>query len=544
MRRLRAALYRPSRIGLRLFAFNLLVVFVPVIGVLYLDVYEARLRQVQEAGLVQQARILAAALGDRTTLDGSEIARAFARLERRSDARFRVYDLSGTLIADSARQAAGTAADEPARYKNAGERDVRRRRLYQIGAWLANTHGRVTSFVRWARGRSPGDGATAIQAGRTPPEVRTALEGRYGSDTRVTGGQRSVTLFSAVPVRHDEAVTGAVVASQSTLRILLTLYDIRLRIFEIVIASLAAAVFLTALASTTIVGPLTRLRRQASALAERRGPLPASFPGAERRDEIGALARALGELTRRTNDHIQLLQSFSADVSHELKNPLASIRTAAEMMAEADSSEERRRFQDLMVRDVARLERLVSGLRDVARVEGQIEADVSEAIDLPGLMSDLVASLDATALNGRHVDMVMDGRSVRVIASPERLRQVFENLLANAISFAPAGSGIAVTISNRGAWAVVTIDDSGPGIPETHRARVFQRFFTYRPGDPRREHVGLGLAIAKQIVESYGGEIAASNRPAGGARFEVRLPIPGPRSSNLDPRSTESGRRR
>ena len=123
---------------------------------------------------------------------------------------------------------------------------------------------------------------------------------------------------------------------------------------------------------------------------------------------IGALARALGELTRRTNDHIELLQSFSADVSHELKNRLASIRTAAEMMAEADSPEERRRFQDLMVRDVARLERLVSGLRDVARVEGQIEADVSEAIDLRALVGGLLASMNATAPNGVRLDLVTE----------------------------------------------------------------------------------------------------------------------------------------
>lgn len=109
-------------------------------------------------------------------------------------------------------------------------------------------------------------------------------------------------------------------------------------------------------------------------------------------------------------------------------------------------------------------------------------------------------------------------------ASPERLRQVFENLVANAISFSPVGSAITVTIADREGWAVVTIDDSGPGIPDAHLQRVFQRFFTYRPGDARREHVGLGLAIAKQIVESYGGEISASNRPGGGASFQVRLP--------------------
>ena len=306
------------------------------------------------------------------------------------------------------------------------------------------------------------------------------------------------------------------------MRILLALYAIRLRIFEIVLGSLVAAAILTLLAAATIVRPLTRLRRLASQLAERRGALPAVYPGATRKDEIGDLARALGELSRRTNDHVTLLQSFSADVSHELKNPLASIRTAAEMMADADSVEERTRFRDMMVRDVARLERLVSGLRDVARVEGQIEADVMEPIDLGSVLSELVSA--ATAPRRARVELIAEETGIRVMGSRDRLAQVFENLLANAISFSPPGAPTIVTIGASPADAVVTVDDSGPGIPDAHLDRIFARFFSYRPQEPQREHVGLGLAIARQIVESYGGTIAARNRPGGGASFEVRLP--------------------
>jgi two-component system sensor histidine kinase ChvG len=253
--------------------------------------------------------------------------------------------------------------------------------------------------------------------------------------------------------------------------------------------------------------------------------MPSVFPGATRTDEIGDLARALGELSRRTNDHIELLHTFSADVSHELKNPLASIRTAAEMMADAESPEERRRFHDLMVRDVARLERLVSGLRDVARVEGQIEADVTEPIDLNALVSDLAGAADATAPAGRHVRLDRSSAPLRVIASRERLAQVFENLLANAVSFTPPGSTVAVTVTETHGRAVVSVDDDGPGIPDAHLERIFSRFFTYRPAEDRREHVGLGLAIAKQIVESYGGTIAAANRQPAGATFTVTLPL-------------------
>ena len=508
-----------SRIGLRLLAFNLLVVFVPVGGILYLGIYESRLRQAQEAGLVQQARVLAAALGDRA-LDGEEVARIFVRLERRSDARFRVYDAGGNLIADSARQMAGTALDEQVRYPGGDDRSVRSRRLYRVGAWLAGAREWVLSLPdRW---RTP-PARSATDQGAMPSEVVAALAGRYGAATRVTPGQRSVTMFSAVPIRHEGTISGAVVASQSTFRLLSTLYAIRLRTFQIVVASILAAALLTALAATTVVRPLTRLRRQALEVAGRRGALPAVFAGARRRDEIGDLARALGELSRRTNDHIRLLESFSADVSHELKNPLASIRTAADTMAESESPDERRRFHALMVRDVARLERLVSGLRDVARVEGQIEHDRIEPVDVGAVLREFAGAAGAAA-RGIRVTLGLPSSPVVVMAARERLGQVIDNVVSNAVSLSPDGGVVAVALTGDGRHARIAVEDEGPGIPPSHLERIFDRFFSYRPDDRAREHVGLGLAIARQIVESYGGSIAASNREPRGARFEIVLP--------------------
>jgi two-component system, OmpR family, sensor histidine kinase ChvG len=528
--RLRQA--RPSRIGMRLLAFNLLVVFLPIAGIFYLDIYEDELLHSQERSMVQQGRLVAAALGTRA--DGvvaDDAGALLARLERRGDARVRVYNQLGALVADSARSPDPTASERP-NYEAGSQYDplvksVRQRPLYRVGAWLAGMR-------RWARTVSravlvpsrvaPRPSGTDHTASPTP-EVRDALNGKYGAGTRPTPGQRSLTLHSAVPVRHGDRVIGAVLVTQSTFRILQALYDIRLRLFLIVVASLCAAVVLSLLMSSTIVRPLVRLRQAALALADRR-KTPDGMPQVARRDEIGDLARALDELTRRLDAHIRLLESFSADVSHEFKNPLASIRSATEMIAATDDPADRQRMLDMMTRDVDRLERLVSGVRELARVDAQLAHEALETVDVPDLIRDLIGGLRT---EGCRTDVVFEPGpgSIGVRAAPDRLAQVFDNVLRNAVSFAPEASVVQVSVRAIDGSCVVSVEDRGPGIPDAHLDRVFERFFTYRPGSVagRREHTGLGLAIAKAIVDGYGGVIRAANRDDGGATFEVCLPL-------------------
>ena len=516
--------WRPSKIGTRLFAFNLLVVFVPVIGVLYLDVYEARLLQAQEREMVQQARILAAVLGDAPQIDMAFIERAFDRLEQRTEARLQVFDAQGALVADSRDAAVPVALDSRTDYQTVSRNAtpaVRDRALYKLGAWIANLREEVGTRARsWLL--KPDDMPRA-DPGPPNPEVKQALEGRYGASTRRTPGQRSLTMVSALPVRHGGAINGAVVVSQSTFRVLQALYYVRLRIFEVVLISIVAAAGLTMLASRTIVRPLKRLHRQASSLAERRQPLHAAFPGTERRDEIGALARALQELTRRLDDHISRLESFAADMAHEFKNPLASIRAAADTIADAESDDDRQRFLSMMRRDVERLDRLVAGVREMARIDNQLEHEALASVDLHELLNTVVETVRLTSSSPATVVMRDVDRACMVRGTPERLAQAVENILSNALSFAPADTTVEVTTAVTEAFARVTIADAGPGIPEAHLPRVFDRFFSYRPDGGRGDHLGLGLAIARQIVGSYGGRITAFNREKGGAVFEVEL---------------------
>lgn len=522
---------RLSRIGMRLLAFNLMAVFLPVAGILYLDVYEQQLLRAQERSMVQQGRLLAAAIGAGDRIAAAEARSLLARVEDRGDARVRIYDARGALVADSGRIPIRITRTAAITEDGAGlDRDVRGRLLYRIGAWLAGLRQAVDGAARLVLSRPSPDGPTIPDDhDQAPPaEVRRALQGRYGAATRPTPGQRSLTLNSAVPVRSADTVIGAVLVSQSTFRILQALYSVRLRVFEIVVASLAAAGILSVLLSMTIVRPLVRLRRAAAVLVDPPRRTATTLPGSDRRDEIGDLARALEDATRRLDAHVRLLESFAADVAHEFRNPLASIRTAGEMMAEAPDDSDRRRFLGMLTRDVDRLERLVSGVRELARIDSQLASEPFVAVDVPALVSTFVEGFRLSSRSPSAIDLeeAQPGAGL-VRASPERLVHVFENVLVNACGFALPGTAVSVRVTADEGFCVVEVADRGPGIPPEHMDRIFDRFFTYRPHESagRREHAGLGLAIARAIVEGYGGTITAANRPGGGALVTIRLPL-------------------
>jgi len=518
-----------ARISVRLLLFNVLLVFLPAAGFFYLEVYENELLEAQEGAMVQQGRLVAAALAGQGELETAAARALLRRLEGRTESRLRIVDAGGNLLADSARLVPPRAAPpaQGSRYESASEPPgTRENPLYRFGAWLYRLVGRISR--PFAPPEPPRDTEKVYPLGAPllGPEVRAALAGRYGATIRPTAGQRSVTLYSAIPVRSTDQVVGAVLVSQSTYRILLALYDVRLAIFRVVLAAVLVAAVLSLLVSATIARPLRQLRDEALALVDRRGRLRGRFRGSRRRDEIGDLARALEELTGRLERHLRFTESFASDVSHELKNPLASIRTATEMLDEVDDPADRRRFLEIAWREVARMEHLLSSVREISRIDARLDAEPAGPVDLRELLPAVLGSFRLRAGDAVRIELRTPAEPVRTVADPERLAQVFENLLDNAAGFSPPGNAVTVELTGEPEAAVVTVDDRGPGIPEEHRERIFDRFFTWRPHEPqaRNGHTGLGLAIVKAIAEGYGGSVAVHNRPDGGARFEVRLP--------------------
>lgn len=526
-----------SRISIRLLAFNLLLVFLPVFGILSLETYEQELLRYQERSMVQQGRLLAAALSSRQGSRGggdlaAEAEEILVNLDRQVDARLRVVGADFTLLADSSRL--GPRGEQGVEIVPEAGEEIRDNLLYRVGNFLYSfLHSLSTRF--WGPPEPPlqGAGFYATRSKLVGPEIEAALRGQYGSATRRTAGQRSLTLYSALPIWNAgrDEVVGAVLVSKSTFQILGSLYELRLSTFQVVLASALAAIALSLLLATTINRPIRRLQQASRAILDRRGRLKGRFRAYRRQDEIGDLSRALAELTRRLHEHLRFTESFASDVSHEFKNPLASIRTATDLLEEVDDPEERKRFVAMIQRDVARLERLLSAVREITQIDARSDEEPPEVFDLRILLGTLHESYEL-----RHPEipyrLELPDDEVRVEASPDRITQVLENLLDNATGFSPEGEAVTISLERRDDDAVVRVADRGPGIPGEHREKIFDRFFSYRPeGHEGREggaadgHTGLGLSIARAIAEAAGGSLETRNGEQRGAIFELRLPL-------------------
>lgn len=508
-----------SRISFRLMAFNLLLVFLPVAGILYLGSYEQRLLGTQRRALQEEARLLAAAVASSQVPGRSAEDILLERHRLRGDAsdpvRLRVISPIGRILADSHTFAGPPPPQRPSRAK--------RNILYRAGAALL----RPLLGITRAPAEPLAEGDYYERSSRLfGAEVRSALQGEPGAVERISPDRRSVTVYVAEPIRVGDNVIGATLASQSTFPILQDLYTVRLGVLRIFVISVIVAIIISLLVATTIVRPLRQLRLEAGAILDRRGRLRGRFRGSQKHDEIGDLSRALERLTRRLDEHVRFIESFAADVSHEFKNPLASIRTATEMLAEVDEPSQRGRFLRMVELEIARMESLLAGVREITLIDAQLTTEQRTRVDVRALLERIV---DGFRLRERAtVSIVLDvpPEPCEVNASEDRLIQVFVNVLENAISFSPPGGVVTIMLSRQASTIVTTIADQGRGIPPANLPRVFDRFFTHRPESsrPHASHTGLGLAIVKAIVDGYGGSITPQNNEGGGAAFEIRLP--------------------
>jgi two-component system sensor histidine kinase ChvG len=532
--------YAVSPLTWRIVIINLVGLLVFIAGVLALNNFRAGLIDARLDALGTEGDIIAGALiesalvdsegpGQSPHFDLDKAAPILLRLAETSGTRLRLYGDRGRLLLDSRALLPGS--------------EIQTYNLPPLGGllgswpWLARVYD-------WVVGRLPGvdlpryrevPGADASLY----PEVTAALLGEKDKAVRANDAGR-VVVSVAVPVQKLKMVQGALLLSTEGAQIETMLRAERLQIVQMSILSLAVSIILSLLVSGAIVRPIRKLARAA---AETRGRLSQriAIPTfGKRAGEVGELAHALSRMTDSLYGRLDAIESFAADVAHEIKNPLTSLRSAVETLQQTEDAERRGKLLAIIKDDVRRIDRLITDIAAASRLDAELAREHLTPVDLSRLLRDLAAlASEAERGGGVPVELVLDAGALDSAAFvipglEDRLGQVFRNLIDNAQSFSPRGGKVRVTLKLGQGAIVATVDDDGPGLPPESLEKIFERFYTSRETAPDGkdsfgQHSGLGLAIARQIVLAHGGLIRAENRvdETGrilGARFVVTLP--------------------
>lgn len=514
----------------RIIAVNVLPLLLLAIGFLYLGKFESSLIGQQIESLRTQGEIFAAALGEGAVLDSADegeillpdLARQMMRrLVEPTRTRARLFDLDGKLIADSRLLRGPGIPVQVAELPPTEHKGFLSRAVDVVYDWITGLLPSRRKHPAYHEGETAEDYNEALRA----------IHGESGSAVR-SDPQTGLVISVAVPVQRYKQVLGAVMLSSGYGEIEEELRTVRLELLRI----FAVALLVTVLLSLYLAGAIARPIRRLAAAAERargRGAHIEIPDFTDRRDEIGELSRSLREMTDALWQRMSAIESFAADVAHEIKNPLSSLRSAVETASRIEDPSKQRRLMAIIQDDVERLDRLITDISDASRLDAELSRLEVAPTDIGAMLRALTEMHEATRA-GRTprlmVDIVDRGRPLIVHGVESRLSQVFLNVIANAASFSPPGSEIRVRAAHDGRAVLVTVDDEGPGIPEDKLTAIFQRFYTERPaGEKFGTHSGLGLSISKQIIEAHRGRIWAENRTDAsgavrGARFSMRLP--------------------
>lgn len=546
---------------LNLFGFAILVT-----GILFLNQFRAGLIGAKVESLMTQGEIIASAIGVSAAIDTGNIAldveaadekdgkngaefgtglgsiafsinpeRAAPELRdliRPTKTRARIYDRNGTLILDSDTLYSG---GQILRYDLPPPSDQK--------PDIVTKYWRKLSRWMWPQDL-PLYSENAEMNGNEITEVASALTGVSVPIVRVNDrGELIVSV--AVPIQPVRAVLGVLLLSTRGGDIDGIVASERWQIMRMGLYAAAVTVLLSVLMAHTIAGPIHELS-DAAERVRRRVKARAEIPDfSHRSDEIGHLSGALRDMTAALYRRLDAIESFAADVAHELKNPLTSLRSAAETLPRVKTRESRQRLMEVISEDVQRLDRLISDISDASRLDAELSREDAEPVDIAEMVRTIVPTFSQT-VRGKGPKIVVDvpEENVRnrdrfvVLGHDIRLGQVLTNLLDNAVSFSPKRGKVTVAVRRVGGEVELAVEDHGPGIPPDNLTKIFDRFYTDRPGvDSFGKNSGLGLNISQQIIIAHGGKIWAENcgetssRQRGGARaakrgarFVIRLP--------------------
>jgi two-component system sensor histidine kinase ChvG len=534
---------RMSRLLRDILLVNLLPVALIFVALFYLDQYQQGLLANEVAALREQARIYAGALAQSAVQNQSnqpvldqDLAQPllYQLIEPTPNAQALIYGPDGQVIANSRVHPGpgGAIITEPLP-------------PVQSTGFLSRLVGFVYDHLSGSvAGQADDTGLVGSGAGEDPntlgwqPDAREALQLTSASPNQEAapfirrGAEGQLLITVAEPVTSSQQNVGTVLLTSEASEVDREVFAIRISILGLFALALALTVLVSIYLAGTIANPILRLAGAAALMREgraRAGALPEKIT--DRNDEIGELARALDGSAKALWARMDAIERFAADVAHEIKNPLSSIRSAIETLARVEDPTRASRLLAIVTQDVARLDRLITDISDSSRLDSELSRTTMEVIDLAPILSTLTEMHDATRKANGPI-MVLDAPSMGLMVRgvESRLVQVLRNLIGNAISFSPENGHIWLRGRETGGIIELAIEDEGPGIPDGKLDDIFDRFYSERPTSEQfGSHSGLGLSISRQIVEAHQGRISAANRRDAegniiGARFVIRLP--------------------
>ena len=518
----------------RIVAVNVLPLALLAVGFLYLGKFESSLIGQQIESLHTQGEIFAAALSEGAVLDSGDegeillpdLARQMMRrLVEPTRTRARLFDIHGKPIADSRLLRGPGDAVQVMELPPPERKSLLGRATDHVYDWIVD--------LLPSRHKHPPYRESDAGSAEDYAEAMRALRGESGSAVRSDPQSGGLVINVAVPVQRYKQVLGAVMLSSANGEIEEELRTVRLELLRIFGVALLVTILLSLYLAGTIARPIRRLA-DAAERARGRGARVEIADLMARGDEIGELTRSLRDMTAALWQRMSAIESFAADVAHEIKNPLSSLRSAVETVARIEDPVKRRRLMAIIQDDVERLDRLISDISDASRLDAELSRQEVSPTDIGAMLEALVEVHETTRIENAPrvlLDIAERGRDLIAPGIESRLSQVFVNVIANAVSFSPPNGEIRIRARLDGRAVLVSVEDEGPGIPEDKLTAIFDRFYSERPaGEKFGTHSGLGLSISKQIIEAHRGRIWAENRTDAdgtviGARFLIRLPV-------------------
>ncbi|MCB2073343.1 MAG: sensor N-terminal transmembrane domain-containing protein [Novosphingobium sp.] len=500
---------RPVSLTARILAVNIIALGLLAGSLFYIDNYRNQLLAERFSLAQAEAEITADALAGASKVQRVAL---LTKIGADRSLRLRLYDGDGAMLADSFELADPSFSfidpeSEPW-YQHAA-RALDRGMDFLLGA---------PPIPDYRDPETPGAEAW--------PEITEAIDQGGTSVRQRLAPDRTPVITAAALVGEDGEV---LLTTRNATDITQNVRDARQTLAIIVGAALVISILLSLFLARTIVQPLRTLVRAAVRvrLGRDREVVVPRLP--DRGDEIGLLARAISDMTAALRQRIDAVESFAADVAHELKNPLASLRSALESLTKVDDPQLRRQLTDIAAHDVQRIDWLVTEIADASRIDAELSRATFEAVDMVKLVTALVGERENRGVGGTcKIVVSRKGDSdMRVAGVATRLERVLENLLDNAASFSPDGAPVEVELARDEDLVEISVSDHGPGIPGDSREKVFERFHSLRPAsEDFGSHSGLGLAIARTIVEAHDGSLTAQDRADGrpGARLVITLP--------------------